>query len=101
MKNIASQIRVESVTPVAVVNWTAAPILIFPAAPKFYAIVPEYGFQSHRAFDRLEILPVDHRRTSSELAPRASPRLKSVTGCAISFTLERERSLRHAYRRCP
>ena len=67
MKNIASQIRVESVTPVAVVNWTAAPILIFPAAPKFYAIVPEYGFQSHRAFDRLEIRPVDHRRTSSEL----------------------------------
>jgi hypothetical protein len=67
VKYIPSQIRMEGFTPFAAVNRAAPAILIFSASPKLDVIVSEHRFQLHRAFDRFEIQPVDHGRTSPEL----------------------------------
>lgn len=50
MKNIASQIYMEGVTPVAVMDRAASSILILSAEPKFHAIVAEHVMidESHR-----------------------------------------------------
>ena len=60
MEDVASQIHVKGVRAIAAVNWTASAILVFSTPPKLYVVVPKNRFQSHGAFYRLEIYPVDH-----------------------------------------